>query len=229
MRKASLAVISSPGRPVAVNQALLVRKKHFILDFDGTLADTTRAHAHAFQTVFAAFGVDVVYSKVAGLTTDAAIRTLAREAGIDLTETEVGGLVSQKQRLARELIPQWVQWFVGVPEFFRWAEGSGKTLSLVTSASRGTLDVSLRSLPGTPRFSPCIAGDDVSQGKPHPEGYRTVIDATGFSREDCLVFEDSEAGFRAAAEAGLDYVEVDPRTWSQIAALIQDGERLTHD
>lgn len=208
---------------------LLNEKKHYILDFDGTLASTTQAHECAFHAVFARFDIDLVYSRVAGLTTDAAVRKLLDDAKIKLGEMEICNLITEKQNLARKLIPQSVEWFEGVPEFFQWSQISGKTLSLVTSASRSTLEVSLQSLPGSPMFSPCITGDDVTVGKPHPEGFLSVIRAARFNVKDCIVFEDSNAGCRAAICAGLDYVRVTPQFWIDIKSKISNGRAMNYD
>ena len=48
-----------------------------------------------------------------------------------------------------------------------------------------------------------ISAEDVSNGKPSPEGYLKAAAALGFQARDCLVVEDSPAGISAgrAAEA----------------------------
>ena len=53
-----------------------------------------------------------------------------------------------------------------------------------------------------------IAADDVSRGKPDPEGYLKACRLLGFSPQDCLVFEDAPAGIAAARAAGCPLVIV---------------------
>lgn len=46
-----------------------------------------------------------------------------------------------------------------------------------------------------PRFM--VTADDISRGKPDPEGYRRGAELLGFDITRCLVFEDTEAGLQA--------------------------------
>lgn len=81
----------------------------------------------------------------------------------------------------------------------RWA--------IVTSAP---LDLAVRRLAAagipTPRLM--ITGEDVSVGKPDPQGYRMAAERLGVRAEDCLVFEDAPAGILAGLAAGADVVVV---------------------
>jgi sugar-phosphatase len=48
-----------------------------------------------------------------------------------------------------------------------------------------------------------LGADDYSPGKPHPAGYLLAAERLRVPPADCLVFEDSEAGLRAAKAAGM--------------------------
>jgi len=47
-----------------------------------------------------------------------------------------------------------------------------------------------------------VTGDDVAQGKPHPEGYVSAARSLGVAANDCIVFEDAPAGVEAGRAAG---------------------------
>jgi beta-phosphoglucomutase-like phosphatase (HAD superfamily) len=47
-----------------------------------------------------------------------------------------------------------------------------------------------------------VAGDDVSQGKPHPEAYLTAAARLGVLPQQCIAIEDSPTGARSAQAAG---------------------------
>ncbi len=81
----------------------------------------------------------------------------------------------------------------------RWA--------IVTSAP---LDLAVRRLAaaGIPTPQLMITGEDVSIGKPDPQGYRMAAERLGVRAEDCLVFEDAPAGILAGLAAGADVVVV---------------------
>jgi mannitol-1-/sugar-/sorbitol-6-phosphatase len=53
-----------------------------------------------------------------------------------------------------------------------------------------------------------VTSDDVSQGKPDPEGYLKAADRLGVKPENCLVIEDAIAGVKAARAAGMQVIAV---------------------
>ncbi|MFC9741199.1 HAD-IA family hydrolase [Streptomyces noursei] len=56
-----------------------------------------------------------------------------------------------------------------------------------------------------------ITAESVSASKPDPEGFLKGAAELGFAPEDCLVFEDSEAGIEAGRAAGMRVVGVGER------------------
>src|SRR5712671_2641883 len=106
--------------------------------------------------------------------------------------------------------------------------------SSVSASARPFLErTGIRSL-----FSVVITGDEVQQGKPHPDIYLLAANKLGISPEACLVIEDSLAGIAAGKAANMrvaaipDRRFVDPlqyekeanyvlRSLSKIAALIR--------
>jgi len=59
---------------------------------------------------------------------------------------------------------------------------------------------------GLPVPSELVTGDDVANGKPHPEPYLLGAERLGFDPADCVVFEDAIAGVEAGIEAGVGLV-----------------------
>lgn len=57
-------------------------------------------------------------------------------------------------------------------------------------------------------FSHLTNGQEVERGKPNPDIYLLAVRKLGLSPEECLAFEDSEMGARAAIAAGLKVVVV---------------------
>lgn len=56
-----------------------------------------------------------------------------------------------------------------------------------------------------------ITAESVSASKPDPEGFLKGAAELGYAPEDCLVFEDSEAGIEAGRAAGMRVVGVGDR------------------
>ena len=94
--------------------------------------------------------------------------------------------------------------------------------SSVSASARPLLDrTGIRSL-----FSVVITGDEVQQGKPHPDIYLRAAKKLGISPEACLVIEDSLAGIAAGKAANMrvaaipDRRFVDPREYEKEANYV---------
>ena len=61
---------------------------------------------------------------------------------------------------------------------------------------------------GFDAFDVIVAGDDVRQGKPHPEPYLKAAELLGEKPENCVAFEDSLTGLRSAEAANTKAVGV---------------------
>lgn len=59
---------------------------------------------------------------------------------------------------------------------------------------------------GIPLPKVIVTADDVTRGKPAPDGYRLGAERLGFDSADCLVFEDVPAGILAGESAGAHVV-----------------------
>ncbi|MFI9026263.1 HAD-IA family hydrolase [Streptomyces sp. NPDC053560] len=82
--------------------------------------------------------------------------------------------------------------------------------ALVTSASVPLAEARMGAA-GLPMPGVRITAESVSASKPDPEGFLKGAAELGFAPEDCLVFEDSEAGIQAGLAAGMRVVGVGDR------------------
>ena len=94
--------------------------------------------------------------------------------------------------------------------------------SSVSASARPFLDrTEIRTL-----FGVVVTGDEVQQGKPHPDIYLRATKKLGVSPEACLVIEDALAGIAAAKAANMrvaaipDTRFVDPREYEMKADYV---------
>ena len=73
----------------------------------------------------------------------------------------------------------------------------------MTGAQRDDVLAVLAGSPVGELFGVLIAEEDVSEGKPHPEGFLTAARLLNRLPGDVLVFEDSVPGVQAAEAAGM--------------------------
>ncbi|MEV5479377.1 MULTISPECIES: HAD-IA family hydrolase [Streptomyces] len=96
----------------------------------------------------------------------------------------------------------------GAPAFM--AALAGLPHALVTSADIALSDARMGAA-GLPMPAVRITAESVSASKPDPEGFLKGAAELGFAPEDCLVFEDSEAGIEAGRAAGMRVIGVGDR------------------
>ncbi|MFI9238684.1 HAD-IA family hydrolase [Streptomyces sp. NPDC053079] len=96
----------------------------------------------------------------------------------------------------------------GAPAFM--AALAGLPHALVTSADLGLARARMGAA-GLPMPAVRVTAESVGASKPDPEGFLKGAAELGFAPEDCVVFEDSEAGIAAGRAAGMRVVGVGPR------------------
>jgi sugar-phosphatase len=67
-----------------------------------------------------------------------------------------------------------------------------------------------------------VTGDELTFGKPHPEGYLLAAARLGVAPRCCVVIEDADAGIAAGLAAGCHVIAVGPR------ATRRNDPRVTH-
>lgn len=100
---------------------------------------------------------------------------------------------------------QEVHWRPGALELAAKLHKAGVRQAIVTmSIRRMALAVrdAAHSQTGLEIFDLVVAGDDVTNGKPHPEAYLTAAAQLGYAASECVAIEDSLNGLKSAESAG---------------------------
>ena len=93
--------------------------------------------------------------------------------------------------------------------------------ALVTMSWRRFVVPVLEALPEG-SFDALVCGDEVTQGKPHPEAYRRAAELLGVDPGDTLAIEDSPTGAASAEAAGCQVLIVPHHV------PVPSGERTVH-
>jgi HAD superfamily hydrolase (TIGR01509 family) len=86
----------------------------------------------------------------------------------------------------------------------------------VALSTRGSVTASLLSLNLLDRFDTLVCAGDYRKSKPDPEAFLLAAAKLGVPPQNCLVFEDTEMGIRAATAAGMASVKIPP-PWERIS------------
>lgn len=90
----------------------------------------------------------------------------------------------------------------GALELVAWLEEQGVPMALATSSSREAVRRHRRNSPALFRFASIMTVEQVVRPKPDPDIYLRTCACLGVAPRDCVVFEDSNPGMRAAIASG---------------------------
>jgi beta-phosphoglucomutase family hydrolase len=179
-----------------------------IFDCDGTLVDTMPMHYHAWQVALQEAGIalseDEFYS-LAGMPTLKIARDLSNRHKSGVTGEQI---TDRKERAYLESIPN-IQLIHSVVAIARREHGRRK-LSVASGGIHSIVDQQLAAAGLMELFPIVICADDVTHGKPAPDTFLLAARRMGVTPDQCVVYEDGELGFQAAAAAGMICIDVRP-------------------
>ncbi|MCX5714266.1 MAG: HAD-IA family hydrolase [Candidatus Omnitrophica bacterium] len=187
-----------------------------IFDMDGVITNTMPYHFMAWQKVFSSLGIKVdrfdIYRREGqdGLTS---VKEILRQYNYKFSLAEAKAILAAKERLFKKKVR--VRFVKGSRAFVRLLKRRDFCLALVTGTSRmearKILPVTLLRL-----FDATVTGDEVRQGKPHPEPFLRALGLLGISAKEAVVIENAPFGITAAKRAGLFCVALEtslPKTY----------------
>jgi HAD superfamily hydrolase (TIGR01509 family) len=100
-----------------------------------------------------------------------------------------------------------IPWRPGALDLLLELRSSGIKTALVTM-SMSRMAQALADSIGFDAFDVVVAGDQVTNGKPHPEPYLRAAELLGVDPSHCVAFEDSLTGLIAAESAGTKAIGI---------------------
>jgi phosphoglycolate phosphatase/beta-phosphoglucomutase len=197
----------NPHLSRAVHEAVLV-----IFDMNGLIVDDEHLQLESVNQVLGELGIAISerywVDNCVGSRAGEYFRRILREHGIAFTPEKIRAMTEDKNAGYRTLMKSRTEDLArpGAVEFIKRLESSpAHRLGLATSAHTKEIDIILgpQGLGLLDLFSFVVHGEEVTEGKPHPEGYLLMLEKSRFSAQRCLVLEDSGAGVAAAAGAGI--------------------------
>ena len=171
-----------------------------LFDMDGTLVETEPYWMRAERELVAEHGGTWTHEDALGAVGQALLTTgtMRGDAGVPLEPAEiVTWLVDRVNEQLADAVP----WRPGAPELLDELRAAGIPCAIVTMSYRSQAQVGADGAPaGT--FAHLVTGDEVGNGKPHPEPYLVGADLFGVRPEDCVAVEDSGPGITSALASG---------------------------
>jgi HAD superfamily hydrolase (TIGR01509 family) len=168
---------------------------------DGTLVDTEPYWMAAETALVESYGGTWTHDDALQLVGNGLIDSalILQRAGVDMDpDAIVSHLTDGVQEALRT---QGVPFRPGARELLQDLRRAGIPTALVTMSLR-RMALGVVDLIDFEAFDHVVAGDDVSQPKPHPEPYLHAAELLGVDIADAVVIEDSPTGLRAGLSSG---------------------------
>lgn len=176
--------------------------KIIILDFDGTLGDTTGVIVRTTQATIAELGLpprtDEQCASMIGLRLIDIPPVLFPECEVD------GELYAQTYRRLFNIFNTEgaVELYPNVKETLIALKERGIVLTIASSRSKASLVAYVDSLGLDGAISLVLGANDVKEGKPNPEAVNLTLDKYGFKPEEAIVVGDTVFDVRMGINAG---------------------------
>jgi beta-phosphoglucomutase len=178
--------------------------KLILTDFDGTLVDTFKANYFAYKEVLLIYEIDLkeeLYKACFGLNLNDFLNKISdRELPIN-----------DIKKIKNEVYKKYFDKIIlnkGLVNILQQYEFNNIPIGIVSTASQNNILNVLEHFKINNIFDFIISGEDVSSGKPSPEGYEKAIRKFEILPSDVLVFEDTEIGVESARAANLNVIHI---------------------
>jgi len=185
-----------------------------VFDFDGVIVDSEPLHFSLFRRLLGEEGIVLTREQYDAIYLGMDDRECFTEAltrhGKTAALPRVPELIERKSALLMSTIADHVPLLPGAVDFVR-ALATSFPLAICSGALRREIEAMLKQAGILSCFVGIISAEDVSHGKPNPEGFtkalallnRTQNPAPPIAPASCLAIEDSLAGIEAARAAGM--------------------------
>lgn len=203
--------------------------KGVLFDMDGVLVNNLEVHREAFMEFFRRYGVKRTFedlSRVFGMGNDDIMGELMPRDVVE--RVGIRELGHEKEAIYREIYAPTITPQAGLVAFLESLKSNNLLCAVGSSGYRLNVNFVLEKCNIEPYFKAIVAGDEVTRCKPDPEIYLTAATKLGLQAEECIVFEDAEAGIEAAKRAGLKVIAL-ATTFSREFLQTTDADYIIDD
>lgn len=176
---------------------------------DGTLIDNTPYHFKSWQAFYKKHGLgELSASEYKSSISGVPIIETLRRLFPDADEATLKDYLNEKESYYREIYAPFLRPINGLENFLTELKDAGVKMAMASSATMGDINFILNKVPIRNDFEAIIDGSRVSRGKPNPQIFLKAAKELNADPVNCVVFEDSLAGIKAANAAGMKVVGI---------------------
>jgi len=182
------------------------KRKLFIFDLDGVIVDTAHFHYIAWQRLAGGLGIRFRESdneQLKGVSRIDSLKQILHWGDRTLEQTEFDRqlVVKNDDYLKQVETLQQQDILPGVLDFLKELSSKGQLIALGSASKNARLIIDKLEIKHM--FDIIVDGTDVSKAKPDPEVFTKACDELEVDYKNAIVFEDSQAGVKAANTAGM--------------------------
>ena len=181
-----------------------------IFDMDGLLLDSESIALTTFIEACRECGYQPddlePYYRCIGTNWPNATEILISGYGADFPFDAISKIWGEKYH--RETLTKPVPLKEGVLKLLQYLEQEGVKRAVVTSSRKENSLIKLTNAEILHFFEFVLGGNEIANGKPHPEMYLTAAEKLNAAPDKCLAIEDSDNGVLAAFNAGMTVIQV---------------------
>jgi beta-phosphoglucomutase len=190
------------------------RKKGIIFDMDGVLVDAMPFHCKAIQTAAKQeVNIDVAQRDVyllEGMPGEDMVKELLRQKRYTGNIEELSNHDSDKLNFLahriherKKKVFQQINASAPINGAREVVSNIGCKKALVSGAAKQEVDSIIDKYFGKDAFDVVVSGEDLEEGKPSPDPFRTALTKMGLTESDAIVVENAPLGVKAANNAKL--------------------------
>jgi len=192
-------------------------------DLDGVIVDTSSYHFQSWQAAFQPEGIVFTRDHFKFAFGMANIDIIPKVFGKKVPMEKIKSVGDYKEATFRDLIRGNIHALPGARELITALHRESVPLAIVSSTPRENIELILGTLALKPYFRAIVSGDDITAGKPDPQGYLMGAAKLGAAPRDCVVIEDAVVGIKAAKAGGMKCIAV---TTTHPAAALKEADLI---
>jgi beta-phosphoglucomutase len=182
--------------------------KAFLFDLNGTMVDDMNYHITAWHKVANSHGAGITWERMKAECYGKNEELVERILPGKFTEQERYNLGYEKERQYREDFKPFLKLIDGLDIFLQQTHNAGIKMGIGSAGIMPNIEFVVDGLNIRHYFGSLIGGDSVAKSKPDPETFLRGAADLGIQPQDCIVFEDSPKGVKAATAAGMKSVVI---------------------